>query len=81
MASGAPERMGAMTDSSRTCEGRVANVEFHVTCMSIISRSFPTSFDNSRMEDDLVLNLATGDLSPSSTKASRVSRGGKWTDR
>ena len=82
MTSGAPERMGAMTGSSRACvrEGckRGISRHVHVDHLKELSDFFLTI---RVMEDDLVLNLATDNVGPSSTKAAHVSRGGKWTDR
>ena len=38
-------------------------------------------FFNREMEDDLVLNLATDDPVPGSSRTVHVKKGGKWTDR
>ena len=38
-------------------------------------------FFNQEMEDDLVLNLATDNVVPGSSRAAHVKKGGKWTDR
>lgn len=41
----------------------------------------PFFLDNREMEDDLVLNLATDNPGPTSTRVAHVKKGGKWTDR
>jgi len=38
-------------------------------------------FFNQEMEDDLVLNLATDNAVPGSSRTVHVRKGGKWTDR
>jgi len=38
-------------------------------------------FFNHEMEDDLVLNLATDNAVPGSSRVVHVKKGGKWTDR
>ena len=38
-------------------------------------------FFNREMEDDLVLNLATDNAVPGSSRTVHVKKGGKWTDR
>ena len=38
-------------------------------------------FFNRKMEDNLVLNLATDNAVPGSSRKIHVKKGGKWTDR
>ena len=80
MANGAPERMGAMTNSV-WMEGKDATwIPRHVHAGDLIQGAFRFFF-NREMEDDLVLNLATDDPVPGSSRTAHAKKGGKWTDR
>ena len=82
MANGAPERMGAMTNSvDGDVRGKVATwIPRHVHDGDLIEGAFRFFF-NREMEDDLVLNLATDDPAPGSSRTVHAKKGGKWTDR
>ena len=55
---------------------------FLVTCALVISSQGASRFfSNREMEDDLVLNLATDDPGPGSSRTAHAKKGGKWTDR
>jgi len=61
--------------------GRVATwISRHVRDSDLIQGAFRFFF-NREMEDDLVLNLATDDPGPGSSRAVHAKKGGKWTDR
>ena len=80
MASGAPGRMGAMTNSSKAWRDEVATwISRHVHTDDF--KALSEFFFNLEMEDDLVLNLATDNAVPGSSRAVHVKKGGKWTDR
>ena len=74
---------GANGCNDELLEGVRGKVETWISCHVHSDGLKPpsASFFNREMEDDLVLNLATDDAVPGSSRAVHAKKGGKWTDR